>query len=641
MRLVIFLLVSAAALWTSFAIADNILLFRIVIYLGYPSLALTFVLFGFSLYGLGRQTGVHRELLPRGKIAWAAIAFVAGLLLLCEPFWFKVLNDELLLTSTAQMLHFDRLAGLPSAANDLSGSYLLLDAILDKRPLFFPFLISLVHDLTGYRYENVFILNGLLTVVLCVLLYGTGRSLSNHRGGLLTVLLAGTLPLLGVFATSGHFEVLNLVMICLVLWLSYHYIRKPGEKAMVALVYALVLLVQVRYENALYLLPFGILLLLGWKKAGRILLPWQVIVAPVFFILFAMNYRLILNESNNAFQDGPNGRTDTFSLDYIGENLTSAGDYLFHIGFEFSNSYLLTVLGFTSLFVFCWYALKRSRRLTGADPKATVMFFFLMSVVMFSMVIVVFNFGLFSIYITNRLSFPIQLLFIMVTPFVVTRMGKRFITGFLFVLLFCGVFATYLMLASEIIATGIQYGLAMAGGSGLLYGIRVKSRNPVLGFALVPLVYILTIGLPTMHSKHYSHNYKSNKVVAHALKFIEDQSEVEKLFWISSSPFEGILTRNNTAPLANFKRAPEELWRYALQRNCNSVYIPRLFKLGPDGTYGVREEKEYLDPRRFRTKTVFERAVDRGIILRIDRLEEVVAAEEVNAPAEAPGTEGP
>ena len=58
----------------------------------------------------------------------------------------------------------------------------VLDTFLDKRPYFFAFLVSLVHDLTGYRIANIFLVNVALAPALFGLVYWFARALTGRRG---------------------------------------------------------------------------------------------------------------------------------------------------------------------------------------------------------------------------------------------------------------------------------------------------------------------------------------------------------------------------------------------------------------------------------------------------------------------------
>lgn len=62
--------------------------------------------------------------------------------------------------------------------------------------------MSVLHDLTGYRPENVFALNTVLTFGLLGLAYLTGRNIGGRGAGAVAVLLLTSLPLLAQNATG-------------------------------------------------------------------------------------------------------------------------------------------------------------------------------------------------------------------------------------------------------------------------------------------------------------------------------------------------------------------------------------------------------------------------------------------------------
>jgi hypothetical protein len=105
------------------------------------------------------------------------------LLHLHERHEFKVVADEVVLGSTAMQMHFERQAAVIVRGYDYAGNFTPLNVYVDKRPLVFPFLLSLVHDLTGYRVANVFVLNGLLSLALTALFYLLGCRLGGPPAG--------------------------------------------------------------------------------------------------------------------------------------------------------------------------------------------------------------------------------------------------------------------------------------------------------------------------------------------------------------------------------------------------------------------------------------------------------------------------
>lgn len=623
-RLLLFIATALASLGAGFFLGVTEKLHYIIIYLSYPSVAAIFLLLAGSLVDAIRRDRSLVRFLPRRPSAFLAIGFVTFMALLYEPYEFRIVNDELILSAIAQMVHFDGLSGMPRMATDLSGSYELMDAILDKRPLVFPFILSLIHDLSGYRYENVFILNTFLTGLLVTLIYCVAKMLAGHRGGVLAVLLAGTLPLLASFATSAHFEILNLVVLCTVILFSYWYLQQPTGHRLVPLVYSLILLSQVRYENSLYLLPFGVLILLGWRRKGEIILPWPVIISPILFIIYAMHYRLILSNSTLAFQEGPNGRIDTFSTSYAIENLYSAVSYLFGIGQNSSNSYVLSVLGITAIGFFCHYGLRKSRRMTGSNARETVMFFFLMAGFLFSLVITFFNFGVFDQYITNRLSFPLQLVFILFIPFIFRRYRAHYLLGVIVAGLATSCLAINLMTRPTLLSKGITFGIAVILFCGALYAIRYFKVRQFERFSLLLLLHIFMITMPIAHAHRYTQGYRSNDAANLALEFIGERKDKEKILWISYIPYPALLQEVGAFPITRMKSDPARVLHQIEHRNYSHVYIPRLFTyMEEEEGFKVYREEDELDETIFELEPVFEFPVKGGLLYRIDRLKAI------------------
>jgi hypothetical protein len=213
-----------------------------------------------------------------------AVGLGSAVLLTHETFGFKIVMDEIMLLGTSMSMHFDKTVLTPMRGNDIQGSFVILDGMMDKRPLFFPFLVSLLHDVTGYRPANAFVLNGGLTVVFLSLVNLVGRLLAGRVAGWLGVALFAGLPLLAHNATGGGFELLNLVMILGTLLLGARLVERRDDTSMTAFCFSALLLAQVRYESVIYLLPVAGIVLWVWWRAGRLILPWPVIFAPLLMI---------------------------------------------------------------------------------------------------------------------------------------------------------------------------------------------------------------------------------------------------------------------------------------------------------------------------------------------------------------------
>jgi hypothetical protein len=176
-RLWLVLLTSVLAVVLAFFAIPNTLALTIVSRAGF-----WFVLIAFALWmrALWQNFAPDLRRLRWRQLDWLSIAIVllGGVVLLVhESFGFKIIMDELMLLGTSMAMHFDKTVLTPLRGNDIQGAFMIIEGIVDKRPLFFPFLVSLLHDVSGYRPENAFVLNAALTFMLLGLVFVTGRAL--------------------------------------------------------------------------------------------------------------------------------------------------------------------------------------------------------------------------------------------------------------------------------------------------------------------------------------------------------------------------------------------------------------------------------------------------------------------------------
>jgi len=371
-RLICFGIAAVAAVYLGFlgpgvAAADHF-----VKYYGYHVIAATFTLWLACLWWL------RLDLDPGEFPAWrewvlpgAVISIFTAVYLLAEPFQSKIVYDEFVLQSTAYNMHHFRDASTMVRGYEMLGVFLSTDNYLDKRPFFYPFLISVVHDLTGYRVLNAYLLNAVLYPVAMALAWWLGRTLMGAAAGLLAVLLLGTLPLLGQNATGAGMELLNVCMLLAVAVLGGLYLRKPNETRLSAFALTAVLLAQSRYESAIYVGPAALIILLGWWRAGRVILSWPAILTPLLLVSYALQNK-VLSHNKWMWELRPEQET-RFSADYLPGNLDGAVEYLFNTTVRFSNSWWLTWLGLASvLFLAVWLLLRRPS-LRFSSPGPTVL----------------------------------------------------------------------------------------------------------------------------------------------------------------------------------------------------------------------------------------------------------------------------
>jgi hypothetical protein len=275
--------------------------------------------------------------------------------------------------------------------------------------LFFPFLTSILHDVTGYRPENAFVLNAALTFVFLGLVAALGRRMAGRAGGWLGVVLLAGLPLLGHNATGGGFELLNLVMIVATILLGVRFVEKRDAPALTAFCFSGLLLAQVRYESVIYLAPVVLVVLWVWWREGHPVLSWPVLLAPLLMVHYPLQHRIFDLRASAWEMFSKPGYTEPFSFSYVPENLVHALKFFFGNASDQPNSLVLSALGCIAAPFFLLLVLKRLRAPGDETPvNFTVSVFSLGFALQFGLMMCYF-WGKFDDAVIRRLSLPTHL----------------------------------------------------------------------------------------------------------------------------------------------------------------------------------------------------------------------------------------
>ena len=436
-RVWLFLLSGALAIVLGFYAIPAHTAINLVSRTGYWFELVAFVLFLRALWVTFRD---DLRTLAWRRLDWTSVAVVAlaGIVLLVhETFGFKIVMDEIMLLGTSMSMHFDRTVLTPTRGNDVQGAYVILDGIMDKRPLFFPFLLSLLHDLTGYRPANAFLLNGVLTFIFLGLTQMAGTMLAGRRAGWLGVLLFAGLPLLGQNATGGGFELLNVVMILGTFLLGARFVQKRDEPSLSALVLSTLLLGQVRYESLIYVLPVAILILWVWYEEGRVILSWPVLFAPLLLLPYPLQHH-IFELRATSWQMGRDvgdysNATVPFSLSYVPNNVYHAMQFFFAKPTDQPSSLTLSIMGWVAVGFFLLFAVKSLRTLRTQPPAVVVSVIFAVGFIAQFVLFMGYFWGQFDAVIIRRLSLPTHLWLVLAVMTVLPQFAaagfQRFLIG--------------------------------------------------------------------------------------------------------------------------------------------------------------------------------------------------------------------
>ena len=532
-RLWLFAFVAALSAATGFFLVPDAAALRIVTYAGYWCVLAAFVIFFHALWTTYRADLLKaRDGGIRG-VDWASVAVVGlggTVLMVHESFGFKIVMDELMLLGSSMSMHFSRTVLTPVRGNDIQGAFVIVDGMMDKRPLFFPFLESVLHDITGYRPENAFVLNGILTFIFLGMVNAFGRRVAGRMAGWLGVVLFAGLPLLGQNATSGGFELLNMLMILATLLLGARFIDKRDAPSFTAFVYSALLLCQVRYESPVFMLPVAGIIAWVWVREGRVVLSWQVIIAPVLMIHEALHHRIFsLRDTAWQLQSKPEF-SKPFSLDNIPNNLAHALSFFFGKPTDQPNSYVLSALGCIGIVFLMLLVVKRLKVLATESPISVATVFFSFGFAAQLLLMMCYFWGTFDDPVIRRLSLP-----------------------------------THLWMVIAILAVLPQFPKPAV--------VRTLLAVAVLG--------VLTQGIPSMAAHAYNQEYLAGLETAWRRKFIADQPRKDYLV-IDNDSILWIAHEVSATTVEQVHRRRESLVFHMRNHTFSNVYVFQRFNIDPE-----------------------------------------------------------
>ncbi|MBF0595560.1 MAG: glycosyltransferase family 39 protein, partial [Candidatus Omnitrophica bacterium] len=200
-------------------------------------------------------------------LSGTALALTISIFIINPPA-FRLHNDETALLGTSQSLAREQTVFIPWEAVLCSSKLIIIHTALPKRPLLFPFLTSLLHELKGYVPDNAFILNFFILFTLLALI---GNFFTYHWGkaaGFAIQCAVVSHPILWHTSASGISDLLNILFFFLSTLALWRHIRAPSAESLTLLVLTLCLCAHSRYESILFI-PVTLVFLVAWRKISR------------------------------------------------------------------------------------------------------------------------------------------------------------------------------------------------------------------------------------------------------------------------------------------------------------------------------------------------------------------------------------
>lgn len=254
-------------------------------------------------------------------IALAALLTISGVL--TSPPRFRVLSDETNLIGMSFAMYDQRSFMLPLGLFE-EEHFQRHVTRWGKRPLFYPFLVSLAHTFFGYNGYNGFVVNAVAGFLCLVAFYLLLTRWFSRFHGILGMILLAAFPLFILWVTSSGFEIVNLLFGLLVFLIFDDFLKSKQSYHLELLGFTLVLLAQIRYESILFTLCIVPVVLAYMRKSQYNSLPYRCFLLPLTFLPIVWQ-RMTQLDPKVFFQlrEGE----PVFSAQYLFQNFASAWDF--------------------------------------------------------------------------------------------------------------------------------------------------------------------------------------------------------------------------------------------------------------------------------------------------------------------------
>lgn len=375
-------------------------------------------------------------------VATIVIAATAGYCIAKESWRMRIVMDEPVLMATSfSMANYARTYA-PSRGYNIGGDFLLMDTVdkdplsrsVDKRPIFYPFLTSILHQLHGFSFENGSLMNNLLCGLFFIVLYLFLRQGMHWVLACSALVCVAALPLMPWVANGAGMELTALFMGVTTAWAASAYLKKTDAWSLSTLCLSTFLLAQSRYEMVLFVPIVGLVILLGWWRVRRIVTSWIFFITPLLFVPYAWQQRFFTTQEDPfdlrlaRFEGVLEAKDGPFGLSYLWPNIKGSLEFFFSRSFRVPHNHpnsaylsLLSVLGLLYFF----YALVRHSKQLRRDPFFQVLAFWGLGFFLIYLLNMLYVWGNITQRLTYRFSLPFSIVGIIAFCWMLQRLKWR------------------------------------------------------------------------------------------------------------------------------------------------------------------------------------------------------------------------
>jgi len=284
------------------------------------------------------------------KKHWAGILIalvLTSLIFVSVQVGFKTLSDETNLLSVSMAMLTDKISANYTMGKYYYGNFNPINSELEKRPLAFPFLVSVLHAFTGFRYQNPFIFNFIIMFLFLSGVYIAARKFLDIPSSVAAMFFILSYPVFSIFGTSGNFDFFNSVLFAVILAAVYYYLTNPSSSAFAFIFASLLVFANIRYESIFFLFFIPLLLCKAITKQHLKDNVWLFFITPLVNLPYIWG-RILRSDAYQNPEDVPLFSAVSFvkNIKIYFSNLVDLNYYLPYAG----------ILSIISLLIFAYLA---------------------------------------------------------------------------------------------------------------------------------------------------------------------------------------------------------------------------------------------------------------------------------------------
>lgn len=333
-RIIFLALSSIMSVWLGFFAFENSQIKSIYSASIYYFISFAILLWIISIFDLYRNTSTDgsSNAAVKGFLLKHIYGIVLSVVIMLIGFWFckpdfRILNDEALILSNSMSLASSKVSIIElSSIQNLNDTNIVLSSLVDKRPGLFQYLVSIIHTIFGYDFNNIFTANLIFSILNLFFLYYLLIELKFSRIlGIIGQVILCSYPLFLIYSCSGGFENFNLLCSLIFFLLIYKLIEKPNIHTAEAILLFIPLIGQSRYESILAILVvFAVVLIVlptnEYKKFSYKSILFPILCLPIPWLRF-------ISDSKNNWENQK--LSDLFSFSNITNNAKYAIEFFF------------------------------------------------------------------------------------------------------------------------------------------------------------------------------------------------------------------------------------------------------------------------------------------------------------------------